>query len=273
MKILIVDRDEAAIQIAKSKLEAAGHEVIVEPSKNGAPDRVQAGGFDLVLMDPSPLENARPVISSIRRAVGRYLYIALMSETLSKAQALEAGANGILQKPLDPAALEQTLANARRLLKLVSRIGDDSEDFPSAGGVIAKSAFNQLFISAMDRAGRYAEKTSLLFISISNYQDILEMDGAYAAEYAVAKLSQYLVLLRRQSDIIGQTARNEYTLLLQRPGYEAEPLEAASRFAEALEKHDDITSGGASPVEVTVSLIEVPSGESLFSHVVASADR
>jgi CheY-like chemotaxis protein len=274
MKILIVDRDEAAIHIAKSKLEAAGHVVVVEPSKNAASDRVQTGSFDLVLIDPSPLENARPTISGIRRAVGNYLYIALMSETLSKAQALEAGANSILSKPLDPAALELALVNARRLLKLVARIGDDSEDFPSAGGVIAKSAFNQLFISAMDRAGRYGEKTSLLFISVSNYQDILELDGTYAAEYAVAKLSQYLVLLRRQSDIIGQTARNEYALLLQRPGYEAEPMEAASRFAEALEKHDEITSGGASPVEVTVSLIEVPSGERLFSHVIAApADR
>jgi diguanylate cyclase (GGDEF)-like protein len=178
-----------------------------------------------------------------------------------------------MNKPLDPMVLEEKIGNADRLLTLVKRIGDDSEDFPSAGGVIAKSAFNQLFLSAMDRADRYGERTFILFISLSNYKDIKDHDGPKAADYAVAKLSQYLVLLRRQSDIIGQTAKYEYALLLQRPVYETEPVEAANRFAESLASFKEIASTGATNVEITVTLLSIPTGGKMIEHVVHPGKR
>ena len=53
-------------------------------------------------------------------------------------------------------------------------------------------------------------------------------------EFAVAKLCRYLVLLRRQSDIIGQTACNEYRLLLQRPAHADEPAEVADYLIAGL---------------------------------------
>ena len=78
-------------------------------------------------------------------------------------------------------------------------------------------------------------KKHLLFIRIDNYDDLVNMDGRQAAAYSSAKLSQYLVRIRRQS-IIAQTGKNEYCLMLQRPRYDSEPLEAAKRFGEFLGK-------------------------------------
>ena len=267
MKILVVDQDALVTQLIRSKLEPMGHVVVEEPVKNNAVDRMAADDFDLVLLDPSPLTSPRPLILNIRRSVNNYPYILLMSETIPQDEALKAGANDLLPKPVDPEVLGQKLENAERLIKLVRRIGDESEDFPSAGGVIAKSAFNQLFLSAMDRADRYGERTFILQISLSNHKEILELDGAYAAEFAVAKLCQYLVLLRRQSDIIGQTGKNEYSLLLQRPIYETEPVEAANRFAQQLVSFEDIDASGRTAVEVTVALLDVPAGSHIVEHV------
>ena len=267
MKILLVDQDALTTQMVRSKIEPMGHTVVEEPVKNNAVDRMAADDFDLVLLDPSPLTSPRPLILNARRSVRNYPYIMLMSETIPQEEALKAGANDLLVKPVDPAALNQKLENAERLIELVRRIGDDSEDFPSAGGVIAKSAFNQLFLSAMDRADRYGERTFILQISLSNHKEILDLDGAYAAEFAVAKLCQYLVLLRRQSDIIGQTGKSEYSLLLQRPIYETEPVEAANRFAEQLVGFGDIDASGQTAVEITVSLLDVPAGSEIIKHV------
>lgn len=267
MKILIVDHDEMAVQLIKSKLAPLGHEVLVEEAKNNAVDRVANEEFDVIFIDPAPLTSARPVVLNIRRSVRNYPYVILLSENANQEEAIKSGMNDCLAKPVDPEALAQKMVNAERLVELVTRIGDDSEDFPSAGGVIAKSAFNQLFLSAIDRADRYGEKTYLLFISMSNYKEIFEMDGPYAAEYAVAKLSQYLVLLRRQSDIIGQTAKYEYALMLQRPQYETEPVEAANRFAESLSGFEDIVSSGSTPVEITVRLLDIPTGNTIAEHV------
>lgn len=268
MKILVVDRDAFSGQMIRSRLEPLGHQITEEAVKNNAAERLLHESFDIIFLDPSPLTSPRPIILNIRRNMKNYPYIFLLSETISREEAIKSGGNDLIAKPLAPPTLANKVANAERLLGLVRRIGDDSEDFPSAGGVIAKSAINQLFLSSIDRADRYGERSFMLQIALSNYKEIRDLDGPYAAEYAVAKLCQYLVLLRRQSDIIGQTAKNEYTLLLQRPIYETEPFEAANRFAESLSKLKDIVSSGAAKVEITVSLIDVPAGELLMTHTV-----
>ena len=268
MKVLVVDRDALAGPLTSALLGPMVHIGSREGAQNNAVERLSGEEFEVICLDPEPLTSPRPVILNIRRSVKNYPYIFLLSETASRQEALKLGCNDVMNKPLDVTTLDERMGNCERLTTLMRRIGDDSEDFPSAGGVIAKSAFNQLFLSAVDRADRYGERTYMLFISVSNYSQIREMDGAYAADYAVAKLSQNLVLLRRQSDIIGQTAKYEYALMLQRPVYDTEPVEAANRFAESLAGCEDIVSSGSSPVEITVTLLDVPVGTKIVEHVV-----
>ena len=267
MKILVIDRDTLSTQLIKSKLEAKGHTVLQETVKNNAIERLEKEDFETIFFDPAPLTNARPIVLGIRRSANNYPYVVLMSQDISREEGMRSGTNDMLTKPLDHGQLDRITANSLRLIDLIRRIGDESEDFPSAGGVIAKSAFNQLFLSGIDRADRYGEKSFLVFIGIKNYGEIVDMDGAYAAEYATAKLSQYLVRLRRQSDIIAQTGKSEYCLMLQRPVYETEPMDAANRFAEALDKLEDICVSERSLVEVYVRLISLPVGDSLFEHI------
>lgn len=267
MKILVIDRDTLSAQLVRSRLEAMGHTVVEEPVKNNAIARLEREDFDAVFFDPAPLNNARPVVLSIRRAVRNYPYVVLMSQDMDRAEALKSGANDIMTKPLDAADLERMIKNAQRLTALIRRIGDESEDFPSAGGVISKSAFNQLFLSCIDRADRYGERSYLVFIDIRNYTDLLNIDGKYAAEFAVAKLSQYLVRLRRQSDLIAQTGKGEFCLLLQRPLYETEPMEAANRFGDALAKFADVVPGESASVDIAVTLIDLPVGALHAEHI------
>ncbi len=268
MKILVIDRDTLATQLIRSRLEVKGHTIVEEPVKNNAIALLEQDVYQVVFIDPAPLNNARPVVLGIRRAMRSYPYIILMSQDMPREEALRAGANEVMMKPIDHTGLERVMENADRLTSLIKRIGDESEDFPSAGGVIAKSAFNQLFLSCIDRADRYGERSFLVFIGIKNYQEILAMDGAYAAEYATAKLSQYLVRLRRQSDIIAQTGKSEFCLMLQRPMYETEPMEAANRFADALRRFDDICASDNVKVEVAVTLVDLPVGDRHVEHVV-----
>jgi len=266
MKILVVDREDITAQLMKSRLETLGHKITEEPVKNNAVERMSKEDYDIVFIDPAPLTSAQPVILNLRRATGRYPYIVQMGENVQRLEAIQSGANDSITKPLDPDDLDLSLDNARYLTTLISRIGDDSEDFPSAGGIIAKSAFNQLFLSAIDRADRYGERTFIVFIGISNYQAIYEAEGPYAADYIVAKLSKYLVQLRRQSDIIAQTESFEYALLLQRPLYETEPKEAANRFAEAISSFGDLFKTDGIAPEINVQLIDLPVGSRIIGH-------
>ncbi len=266
MKILIIDRDELNSKMLSSKLEGLGHQVTLETVKNNAIDHLSRESFDVVFIDPSPLTNARPLILNIRRTLGSYVYVVLVKGDDSSVEFEKSGANFVVAKPYDQEHVEKILGSAARVTNRIHQLGDDSTDFPSAGGVIAKSAFNQLFLSAIDRADRYSENSYAVFIDVSNYLDMLEKDGPYYADFAVAKMSQHLAHIRRQSDIIGQTAKNEYALLLQRPQYETEPVEAANRFAEELSKLKSIKESVESDPEIQVKLIELPSGQMIVNH-------
>lgn len=259
MKILIIDRDEMFSNLMASKMKAAGHDVVTTTIKNDGIEQIGTTRLDVVYFDPAPMTDPKPILLQIRRMVHTYPYLVMVSEGGRDAGVL-AGCNDGLAKPLDPAALTASLENAARMGDLVTRIGDESYDFPSAGGVISKSAFNQLFRSAIDRVSRYSETAHALFISIPNYEDIKIDDGKYAADYAVSKLAQNLVRLRRQSDILAQTGENEFALLLQRPLTETESADAAKRFASALDDQSDITSTGVTDLLIDVSLVHLPTG-------------
>ena len=266
MKILIVDREEITSQLMAGRLEPLGHKIVHEPVKNTAVERAGKEKFDLIFVDPAPLTSARPVILNLRRKAGKYTYIVQMGLSISQIDSIKCGANDALSKPISPEKLDQTVDNARSLVQQVERIGDDSTDFPSAGGIISKSAFNQLFLSAIDRADRYGERSYVVFIGIKNHQEISDGEGPYETDILSAKLSQYLVRLRRQSDIIAQTEGHEYALLLQRPMYETEPKEAANRFAENIGDYAELFKKDGIVPEFYVQLVDLPIGSKIIEH-------
>lgn len=265
MRVLISDRDERIARLVGAKVEALGNTVRYEADKNRLNDLLRQEKFDFVMIDPSPLSDVAGVVVNIRKAArDNGAYVMLLSDSMSDEQAVAAGANGVVAKPINPAALEETIVSAKRFVEIVEWVGDSSEDFPSAGGIIAKSAFNQLFLSAIDRAARYGEKSYVLFISMDNYAETLSMDGPYAANSAAAKIAQFLVKIRRQSDILAQVGKSEYVLLLQRPVYPHEPMDAANRFADSLSRIEGMEETGVKELKISVKLIDVPSG---FQHV------
>lgn len=269
MQVLIIDRDEVSANLIKSRLEPVGHRVGIQADKSS--ESLEAMGkekWDVIFLDPTPLTNAKPMIQMLRRSMRQYPYTIMMSSSLTRVDAMSSAMNDFMQKPVDPTLLDTKLENAARLIALMKHMGDDSEDFKSAGGVIAKSAFNQLFLSGIERADRYGESSFLLFFTLANYTHIASTDSEVEADIAVAKMAKHLVRLRRQSDIIGQTRRNEYVLLMQRPAYETEPVDAANRFAEALSKCVDIAGTPLIEPEIRVTLIDLPTSSIVVEHTV-----
>lgn len=267
MHILISERDERTAHLIGAKVEGMGHKVRYEPDKKVMNDLIVRETFDIIIVDPSPYNDAKPIIVNIRKAARKNTpYIMLLSDQLDQKDAIAAGANDVLVKPIAPQDVALRIEDAERFNQVVDWIGDSSEDFPSAGGIIAKSAFNQLFLSAIDRSARYGEKSYVLFIAIDNYDEILSMDGPYSANSSAAKLAQHLVKIRRQSDILAQVGKSAYALLLQRPVYETEPMDAANRFAESSAHIDGIEETGAQGLKFSVKLIDVPTGMEHVRH-------
>jgi len=261
MQILVIDRESLSSQLITSKLEAKGHDVTAEPDKNAAFEIVKRGEAECIMIDPAPMAEARPVIIGIWKNIRTPVkpYIMLLSKTATTEDAILSGANDVLNKPLSSQDLETKVRNAECLMALCRHL-ERVDDVHSTGGMIGKAAFNQLFLSAVDRAFRYGERSLIVFIRLTNHAEIVNAVGPDEYGKIIERLTDKMTFMRRQSDVIGRLGEDEFAILLQRPQYESEPIDAINRFAEVLDKfHHDFEDKAAAP-HIHLSLIELPQG-------------
>lgn len=261
MHILVIDRESLTSQLIASKLEAKGHSVTAEPNKNAAFDIIQKGGVDCVMVDPAPLAEARPVIIGIWKNIRTPVkpYILLLSKTATPQDAILAGTNDVLNKPLSSQDLDTKILNAERLMAVCRHLAH-VDNVHSTGGMIGKAAFNQLFLSAIDRAFRYAECSLIVFIRLTNHAQIVAAAGQEEYEKIIEKLTEKMTFMRRQSDVIGRLGEDEFAILLQRPQYASEPTDAINRFAEVLDKFYQSFDNKAFAPRIHMRLVELPQG-------------
>jgi len=263
MKILVIDKDPLTNQLISSKLTSRGHEVLVEPNKNQAIETLGDENFDCIILDPAPLSETRPIILSIWRMVKTrikpYMILLTKNEDMTTDQAILSGNNDFITKPLDMADVDEKMANAERFVD-ICRYLDTEDKIEDTKGIINKNAFNQLFLSSLDRAFRYGERSLIVFINISNYDRIKENSGKEGLDHFNNKIAEKMNLMRRQSDVIGRIGERDYAILLQRPLYEAEPLDAVARFADVLNKlHAEFIAKESTP-SFELDLVEIPQG-------------
>lgn len=261
MNILVIDRESLTNQLLTSKLVAKGHTVLVEPNKNEAFEKIKTGKFDCIMIDPYPLSEPRPVIISIWRNITTPIkpYLMLLSKTATPEEAVVSGANDVLHKPFSTLDIDTKIANAERLMEISQHLAQQ-DNMHSTGGMVGKAAFNQLFLSAVDRSFHYGERSLIVFLNMINYDEIIANEGEEAVRDTTQKLVEKMTLMRRQSDVIGRLGSHDFGILLQRPQYDTEPMDALNRFTETLDKfYQEFENKGAAP-KMELSLIELPQG-------------
>lgn len=268
MKILIIDRDEAHTQQMSKRLTAMGYDVASEIQRDVAAQVLAKENIPVVFFDPAPLSDPKQAVTALKNAAKTSPYIIMMTHDL-KDEWLSSGVNLCIEKPVSGDEVENTLAHGSNFINLKKKLADSGKDFPSGGGIIAKSAFNELFLSSIELADRRGDKTYCLFISIHNYKEILASEGNDSIKQATARLAHSLTKIRRQSDILAQTDDAEYVIIFLGSATIDEPEEATQRLIENLSNMTDLTSGQMSPIELGFHLIEIPTGichvEKIFS--------
>lgn len=262
MKVLVIDRDRDNCEQMQSILQNSGATVTCEPIKNTAMEMIKKEPYDVIFLDPTPQNEMRPFIMGVRRSTNSFPPVIIMAhQGLTRQEVMAAGGNDLLTKPFDQAQLVKVASGAQRITDLSRLMADESEDFPSKEGIIAKSAFNQLFITCLDRADRHGEQSFLIFITIANLDEIAAKDGAEEAKKVAMNLRKIISRTRRTSDIAGHIRQAEFCILLLRPSRDDEHLLAANRFGEAMKENHDLIATSPTKAIVKVSLLAIPNGE------------
>ena len=264
MRILIIDRDPLASKLMSSRLEQMGHEVVCEDSKNRAVKEFAESWFDCILVDPAPLTDVRPVVLEIWRSLQKNQnrpYMVLLSKTEDRDAAVSRGCNDLLVKPLDVSALEEVIGNAERLNYYCEAFDQETQgaELDRSLGVLEREAFQQLFLSALDRGFRYGERNCVLFLHMKNLKDIAEKSGEDVAEEAMNACAKEISWIRRQSDVVGRVAYDTFSILMQRPIYETEVFDAFSRFTEKTKEFVEKMDADKK-LDIALSVIELPYG-------------
>lgn len=273
MEILVIDRESLTNQLISSRLGAKGHHVVAEPNKNLAFDMIKSGKFDCIMVDPAPLSEARPVVIGIWKNIRSVVkpYLLLLSKTGTTEEAILAGCNDVLNKPLSNQDLETKIGSCERIMEICRMLATE-DNVHSSGGMIGKAAFNQLFLSAIDRAFRYGERSLIVFIEVTNHDEVVKAVGAPAFEETIKKLTEKMTFMRRQSDVIGRLGAEVFAILLQRPQYETEPMDAINRFSEVLDKFYQAFEDKRGAPKLHLRLIELPQGSQRTDRRVPLAD-
>ncbi len=271
MKILILTENQSTSVRLENRFDIQGHESDVCSDWNEVTDKLENGSYNIVFVGSEFLVDNSHKASLIRNIGVGYIYVVGIGLENCD-EDLRLGFNASLPKFFEDKDIDVATDIAVEFILKMKKLGNDNEDFPSSGGVISKSAFNQLFLSALDRTARYKESSYALFFCVENYKAIIVESGEDSAKHAAARLSHHLSKTRRQSDILGQIADNEYAILFLRPEYKEEPYDAASRFYETLSRiRDYVFSSGS--VDISLKLMELPSGNIAVEHSFSSTPQ
>jgi DNA-binding response OmpR family regulator len=128
MKILIADDDEDSREILKLRLGRLGHDVIEASDGLSAWGEYRAHAPKVIISDwVMPEMDGLELSRKVRAAKGMdYAYIIMLSGAMTKKedylQAMEAGVDDFLPKPVDAEAFRIRLRVAERIMTLTSRV-------------------------------------------------------------------------------------------------------------------------------------------------------
>ncbi|GAB4240246.1 MAG: hypothetical protein OHK005_02270 [Candidatus Methylacidiphilales bacterium] len=122
MKVLVVDDDSVSLALAIRAVSKHGHQVISCSSSGEAWERYRSGGIhailsDWMMPDMDGLELCRKVRTLKTRIYPYFILLTARSSQEDFQQAMEAGVDDFLAKPLDPIELMVRLRVAERIIQ------------------------------------------------------------------------------------------------------------------------------------------------------------
>ena len=131
MKVLIAEDDPGSRLLLAAAIEKLGHECIAAEDGDAAAALYAQLHPEVVITDLSmPGLDGSDVVRGIRSAPDApYAYVLVLTAQAGEAQAraaMEAGADDLVIKPLEPAGLERKLIAAQRVTELHRRMHSDA---------------------------------------------------------------------------------------------------------------------------------------------------
>lgn len=225
MNILIVDDDPGTRLTVAATVERLGHSVVQAVDGRDGWRAFEGARPEVVITDwAMPGLDGTELAARVRAAGGAYTYIMVLTgraDERASREAMHAGADDVLAKPLDPAELERGLIAANRITAMHRRMRADARrDALTGAGTRARLEEDLLAVCA--RATRYGHAYCVAMVGVApDTDDVLRRAG-----WALGREL-------RSSDVYYRSGPAEFVVVLPEQGVDSAHL-AAARLREAV---------------------------------------
>jgi diguanylate cyclase (GGDEF)-like protein len=238
MKVLVADDDEGIRLLLTATLERLGHACVVAPDGSEAWQRYVDEAPDMVVTDwQMPGLDGTELAARIRaHGESGYAYVVLLTgeaDEASARQAMEAGADDVLQKPLDTADLERKLIAAERVTAMHRRMHADARHDPLTG-VGNRLRLAEDLAAVCGRVERYGHAYCVAMFDIDHFKAHNDAGGHRRGDDVLRAVATALREAVRSGDAVYRYGGEEFAVLLPEQTLEGAE-QAADRLRRAVE--------------------------------------
>lgn len=219
MKVLVVDREELSTRILAKKLENWGYAPYTARSLHEAKRVLERESIRLIVTEIELPDGSGPELVHFVRGMGRprYTYVMILTgvtETTQLLEALEAGADDLLRKPLNVFEMRLRIKAAKRMLNMEDELREGAGT-DGTTGLVNLSSFSQFFRVIIAENRRMKTTGALMFVTVKNYWPVREEHGYKAAEHVMRALATMLDEVVRTADLVTRLGDDVFGLCLQ----------------------------------------------------------
>jgi two-component system, cell cycle response regulator len=297
MDILIVDNDPVAVELLKTILVAAGHQVHTASGGRDALRMVLEHQPQIMITDwMMPGFDGLQLVRTLRETeIGRYLYIMVLTALSDKekmVEALNAGADDYLVKPINRAELLAHLKAGMRIVSVQREVIKECDllrrnalQLTIANQRAEEAALTDALTGlynrryAMDRLAREwvaSERNrrplSILLLDIDHFKTVNDNYGHNIGDIALKRLAEMLGEHSRRPDIACRIGGEEFFILAPETALPG-AIRQAERLREAFEGKPINVEGIDLPLTVSVGVAQKCAGMASPEELLKIADE
>lgn len=276
LKALIVDDDPQLRRILAHYLRAAGFDVQEAGDGEEALSALLNECPDFLITDwEMPRMDGVELCRRVRQEeLPHYVYILFLTAKKSSPeliQALEAGADEFVSKPIDRGELLARLHSGQRVLELERRLNEAARSDPLTG-IPTRRAFYEQFERELSRARRYQVPLSCVMLDVDFFKKVNDVHGHAAGDEVLRQVAELLKKSCRASDFVCRHGGEEFCILLPETNDAAAEV-WADRTRAALAELPIATSEGTLRVTASFGVAQLLDDTSSGEQLVDQADQ
>ncbi len=276
LRVLVVEDDPGSLLLMESILRGRGHQVDSFPDAETAwPSFLQNHQplvvLDRVLPGMDGLELCRRMRDLPEAEDTIILFVTGVERRDALEEALEAGANDYVVKPVDERVHVRLAIAERQVRKLQDRRRIERElEKGSLYDPVTGLPNRNILLDRLDGAARRASRPDadhlfgLLLIDLHGLRDVNRVHGHDAGDRVLAEVGVRLGRCIRTTDTAARMVSDEFALLLDGMGDVSDPTRVARRVHEALSRPvalpggAEVTVGGSIGIAISLTGYERP---------------